>query len=108
MYVRRKADSIVIIALYVDDLLIASSKTSELIAIKRQLTQQYEMEDMGEATFILGIDIKPRPSQPHHQHRADGVHQHTAQATRHGRQQSDVHTDGRRSSKRDAGSTRRV
>jgi hypothetical protein len=58
VYVRRKTDSIAIIALYVDDLLIASSKTSELLAIKRKLTQQYEMEDMGEATFILGIDIQ--------------------------------------------------
>jgi transposase InsO family protein len=59
VYVRRKAgDCIDIIALYVDDLLIASNKRSELLAIKRRLTQQYEMEDMGEATFILGIDIK--------------------------------------------------
>jgi hypothetical protein len=57
VYVRRKADCIDIIALYVDDLLIASSKKVELLAIKRRLTQQYEMEDMGEATFILGIDI---------------------------------------------------
>lgn len=64
VYVRRKAgDCIDIIALYVDDLLIASSKRSELLAIKRRLTQQYEVEDMGEATFILGIDIKrDRPS----------------------------------------------
>ena len=58
VYVRRKTDCIDIIALYVDDLLIASSRISELLAIKRKLTQQYEMEDMGEATFILGIDIK--------------------------------------------------
>ena len=58
VYVRRKADCINIIALYVDDLLIASSKASDLHSIKRRLTQQYEMEDMGEATFILGIDIK--------------------------------------------------
>ena len=57
VYVRRKADCIDIIALYVDDLLIASSKKVELLAIKRRLAQQYEMEDMGEATFILGIDI---------------------------------------------------
>ena len=57
VYIRRKADCIDIIALYVDDLLIASSKTAELLAIKRRLAQQYEMEDMGEATFILGIDI---------------------------------------------------
>lgn len=58
VYVRRKADGIDIIALYVDDLLIASSRYSELLAIKRKLTQQYEMEDMGEASFILGIDIQ--------------------------------------------------
>lgn len=57
VYVRRKADHIDIIARYVDNLLIASSRASELLAIKRRLTQQYEMEDMGEATFILGIDI---------------------------------------------------
>ena len=57
VYVRRKAACIDIIALYVDDLLIASSKPAELLAIKRRLTQQYEMEDLGEATFILGIDI---------------------------------------------------
>ena len=55
---RRKTGCIDIIALYVDDLHIASSRISELLAIKRKLIQQYEMEDMGEATFILGIDIK--------------------------------------------------
>ena len=42
----------------VDDLLIASSKISEMVTVKRRLTQQYDMEDMGEATFILGIDIR--------------------------------------------------
>ena len=99
MYVRHKADHIDIIALYVDDLLIASSKASEMIAIKRQLTQQYEMEDMGEATFILGIDIT-KQSQPLDQHRTVDVHQHAAEATRHDRLQSDVHTDGRCGCKR--------
>ena len=62
------SDCIDIIALYVDDLLIASSRTSELLAIKRRLTQQYEMEDMGEATFILASTSNvTEPS--HHQHR---------------------------------------
>jgi hypothetical protein len=58
VYVKRKSDSIVIILLYVDDLLVTSSKPSEMISVKRKLQQQYEMEDMGEVTFILGIDIK--------------------------------------------------
>ena len=58
VYVRRRANDIIIIALYVDDLLIASSRKTEMGSIKRMLTQLYEMEDMGEATFILGITIR--------------------------------------------------
>ena len=58
VYVRRRANDIIIIALYVDDLLIASSRKTEMGSIKRMLTQLYEMEDMGEATFILGIAIR--------------------------------------------------
>ena len=63
VYVRRHADSIIIIALYVDDLLIASNKQSELSSLKRMLTQLYEMEDMGQASFILGIGIQRERAQ---------------------------------------------
>ena len=58
VYVRRRTSSIAIIALYVDDLLIACNTTKELTAIKRELTQKYEMQDIGEASFLLGIDIR--------------------------------------------------
>ena len=57
MYVRRQASSITVIALYVDDLLIACNNLSALKELKKQLTAQFEMEDLGEASFILGIDI---------------------------------------------------
>jgi hypothetical protein len=57
VYVRRKADIIIIIALYVDDLLIASSEMPELLSIKRKLSQQYDMEDMGEATSFSALII---------------------------------------------------
>jgi hypothetical protein len=58
VYIRRTALSVIIIALYVDDLLIASSQPTELAQFKDDLTAQFEMEDLGEAAFILGIDIK--------------------------------------------------
>ena len=77
------SDCIDIIALYVDDLLIASSRTSELLAIKRRLTQQYEMEDMGEATFILGIDIKRDRANRTISIGPVRLHQHAAGRTRH-------------------------
>jgi hypothetical protein len=58
VYIRRIALSVIIIALYVDDLLIASSQLAELSQFKADLTAQFEMEDLGEAAFLLGIDIK--------------------------------------------------
>ena len=57
VYIRRQEACITIIALYVDDLLIACSHLTSLIQLKKQLTRQFDMEDLGEATFILGIDI---------------------------------------------------
>ena len=58
VYIRRQSPCITIIALYVDDLLIACSHLSNLTELKRQLTAQFDMEDLGEASFILGIDIR--------------------------------------------------
>jgi hypothetical protein len=58
MYVRREGDALAIIALYVDDLLIASNQLPALGQLKGELTAQFDMEDLGEAAFILGIEIK--------------------------------------------------
>ena len=41
-----------------DDLLIASNHLADLSLFKKDLAAQFEMEDMGEASFILGIDIR--------------------------------------------------
>ena len=57
VYVRKQNSSIIIIALYVDDLLLAASDPKELRSFKQNLTREFEMEDLGEATFILGIEI---------------------------------------------------
>jgi hypothetical protein len=42
----------------VDDLLLASNDLTALTQLKATLAAQFEMEDMGEASFILGIDIR--------------------------------------------------
>jgi transposase InsO family protein len=60
MYIRQLTDlsSLCIIALYVDDLLIACNDLPALTQLKADLIAQFEMEDLGEAVFILGIEIK--------------------------------------------------
>ena len=58
VYIKRHSAQITIIALYVDDLLIACSSSAELTQLKQNLIAQLDMEDLGEASFMLGIDIR--------------------------------------------------
>ena len=48
----------VIIALYVDDLLIFSKSISAINTVKAQLFKEYKIKDNGKASFILGIRIR--------------------------------------------------
>jgi hypothetical protein len=49
----------------VDGILLASSDVSLLLETKRFLSSKFDMKDLGEASFILGIEI--------HQDRRNGV-----------------------------------
>jgi len=57
LYTRHSGSSILLIALYVDDLLIAGSVNSEVQSIKNQLAIRFEMKDLGVARVMLGIEI---------------------------------------------------
>ena len=47
-----------IIALYVDDMLLACSSMSYLNQVKQWLNNEYDMKDLGEAKYVLGIEIQ--------------------------------------------------
>ena len=47
-----------IIALYIDDILLATNDVEMLAAEKAKLKQQFEMEDQGEVHYCLGMSIK--------------------------------------------------
>jgi hypothetical protein len=46
-----------IVALYVDDLLLFSKTLGEIEPLKRALSSAFEMKDLGEAKYVLGINI---------------------------------------------------
>ena len=58
VYIMRKGSVIVLIALYVDDLLILSNNVSELTHFKTDLALRFSMTDLGEAQYVLGIQIQ--------------------------------------------------
>ena len=48
----------VYIALYVDDLFLVGRKLSNIEVVKRGLHEEFKMIDLGEAKFLLGIEIR--------------------------------------------------
>jgi hypothetical protein len=50
-----KNEDMMIICLYVDDLLITGSKTSEIDKVKGKLKSEFEIADLGELSFFLGM-----------------------------------------------------
>ena len=47
-----------ILTLYVDDILLAGNDIEMLSEIKQWLFKTFEMKDLGEASYILGIKIE--------------------------------------------------
>ena len=53
----------IFLVLYVDDILLAANDTDLLIETKQLLFSHFDMKDLGEASFVLGIQIlRDRPS----------------------------------------------
>ena len=57
LYTGSSAGALVIIALYVDDLLIACSDQEKLLEIKAELSKRFRMKDLNEARQCLGFEI---------------------------------------------------
>ena len=47
-----------IIALYVDDLLLAGSDLDAILWMKGELNKRFEMKDLGEAKVCIGLEIQ--------------------------------------------------
>ena len=56
-YVKFFGNSYIILPLYVDDMLIAWSNIEEINNLRKQLSKQFTMKDLGAAKQILGIRI---------------------------------------------------
>ena len=48
---------ILIFSLYVDDILLAWNDMDSIVATKKWLSSTFEMKDMGDTNFVLGVKI---------------------------------------------------
>jgi hypothetical protein len=57
IYVKFKGKDFTILVLYVDDILLVSSDENMLYEIKGFLSSNFDMKDLGDASYVLGIEI---------------------------------------------------
>jgi hypothetical protein len=57
VYMLRTIDSLLILVMYVDNLLIIGCSTSMIVAVKKIIHDRFLMRDMGLLHFFLGLEI---------------------------------------------------
>ncbi|KAM6566372.1 hypothetical protein CsatA_025500 [Cannabis sativa] len=57
IYMKISGSRYIFLVLYVDDILLASSDLSLLNETKNFLSSNFDMKDLGEASYVLGIEI---------------------------------------------------
>ena len=58
LYTRGAGRQQVLLAIYVDDLLIAGEDKAEIVKVKQALSSAFKMVDFGEVTTVLGIKVQ--------------------------------------------------
>ena len=57
IYAKFKSGKFIFFILYVDNILLASSDVGLLLETKKFMSSNFDMKDLGEASFVLGIEI---------------------------------------------------
>ena len=57
IYVKVSGSKYIFLVLYVDDIFLVTNDTDFLVEIKQLLFSHFDMKDLGETSYILGIQI---------------------------------------------------
>ena len=57
MYVKKIDCGLIVIVIYVDDLIIIGSNKDEIVDVKKGLGAEFDMKDLGELMYFLGIEV---------------------------------------------------
>jgi hypothetical protein len=61
LYVKKTNHGIIVIVIYVDDLIITRDSDANISDLKKLLKQKFEMKDLGELRYFLGIEVIQSP-----------------------------------------------
>ncbi|KAI6694933.1 hypothetical protein NL676_022643 [Syzygium grande] len=58
IYVQKLVSDLVVVSLYVDDMLVIGSNSAQITAIKQEMMKMFEMTDLGEMSYFLGMEVR--------------------------------------------------
>ena len=57
MYRKEDKNGLLIVAMYVDDLLVTGTSQQSIVEFKRRMSSKFVMSDLGKLTYYLGIEV---------------------------------------------------
>jgi Reverse transcriptase (RNA-dependent DNA polymerase) len=57
VFFKREGDHIMMLAVYVDDMIITGDDEDEIARLKVRLRKEFEMKDLGHLKYFLGIEV---------------------------------------------------
>ncbi|KAM1777797.1 hypothetical protein ACFX11_044412 [Malus domestica] len=61
LYVKHDGQSVVVLLLYVDDIILSGDNETQVQAVITQLTSEFDMKDLGLLHYFLGLQIEYQP-----------------------------------------------
>jgi hypothetical protein len=61
VFYRHSGNQVTILAVYVDDIIITGDDTLEIAQLKKNLSKEFEVKDLGQLRYFLGIEIARSP-----------------------------------------------
>ena len=57
LFRKQTKDCLLLVAVYVDDLLVTGTNLDVIQEFKREMAMKFEMSDLGKLTYYLGIEV---------------------------------------------------
>ncbi|XP_031271425.1 uncharacterized protein LOC116129835 [Pistacia vera] len=62
LHVRKQNGKMIIVSLYANDLLVIRSNANQLMKLKNATQMEFDMTDLGEISYFLGVEVHQAPN----------------------------------------------